>query len=402
MTDIPKATVESITRPSISKPTASFYKRPLPPKCTSFSSQPGKEIFANALLEGNMEAYFPLASQFVTQNEPAYCGLGTLVMILNALEVDPGRRYKGPWRWYEQEMLDCCRSLQSVAETGISLTEFTCIARCNGLNAHVHSAPMGLDKFRQDVKMAARSSDMFMALSYSRASLGQTGSGHFSPVGGYSEAHDSLLLLDVARFKYPSYWTSIQDAYEAMLPLDQVTQLPRGYTLLSPVEPSESIMTSSLTTITLNKSTWKLFQSKIGSSLDSVTGDSIGEFINAVGRVVNSKEIRVVGKRSIASQDSLSALLDEFNGSQFGKLLQVDDPIDGLFLMALFAPNGPFNIRIPQKIKPQLMEEILSTISSSSMSTEMTVLQQQLTALGECCQQESELSCACGKERSCS
>lgn len=300
-----------------------------------------------------------------------------------------------------QQMLDCCRSLQSVAETGISLTEFTCLARCNGLKADVRSAPMGIDKFRQDVKMAARSTGMFMALSYSRASLGQTGSGHFSPVGGYSEAHDSLLLLDVARFKYPSYWTSIEDAYEAMLPLDKVTQLPRGYTMLSPVEPSDSIMTSSLSTITLNKSTWKLFQSKISSASNS-HGDSMSDFIRAIVDVMNSKEINVVGKRSSASDENLSTLLDEFKQSPFAQLLQVQDPIDGLFLMALFAPNGPFNMRIPKTIKSEFMEYILSTLSSSSVSTEMAVLQQQLTALGDCCQQESELSCACGNAKSCS
>lgn len=35
----------------------------------------------------------------VTQNEPAYCALGTLVQILNSLEVDPQRKWKGGWRW---------------------------------------------------------------------------------------------------------------------------------------------------------------------------------------------------------------------------------------------------------------------------------------------------------------
>jgi Phytochelatin synthase len=31
--------------------------------------------------------------------------------------------------------------------------------------------------------------------------LGQTGSGHFSPIAGYHAATDSVLILDVARFK---------------------------------------------------------------------------------------------------------------------------------------------------------------------------------------------------------
>ena len=34
-----------------------------------------------------MECYFGLAAQFRTQDEPSYCGLSTLVMVLNSLEV---------------------------------------------------------------------------------------------------------------------------------------------------------------------------------------------------------------------------------------------------------------------------------------------------------------------------
>jgi hypothetical protein len=47
------------------------------------------------LSTGHMNCYFRLASQFRTQDEPAYCGLATLIMVLNALEIDPGRVWKG-------------------------------------------------------------------------------------------------------------------------------------------------------------------------------------------------------------------------------------------------------------------------------------------------------------------
>ena len=50
----------------------------------------------------------------LSQNEPAYCGLGTLVTALNALEVDPGRVWKGVWRWYDESLLDCCKDLAAV------------------------------------------------------------------------------------------------------------------------------------------------------------------------------------------------------------------------------------------------------------------------------------------------
>lgn len=45
-------------------------------------------------------------------SEPAYCGLGTLAMVLNALAIDPQRIWKGPWRWFSEELLDCCSPLE--------------------------------------------------------------------------------------------------------------------------------------------------------------------------------------------------------------------------------------------------------------------------------------------------
>jgi hypothetical protein len=51
-----------------------------------------------------------------TQAEPAYCGISTLVMCLNAANVDPRQTWKGPWRWYTESMLNCCVDLEVVRE----------------------------------------------------------------------------------------------------------------------------------------------------------------------------------------------------------------------------------------------------------------------------------------------
>jgi hypothetical protein len=82
-----------------------FYKRDLPDTCIPFTSAEGKRLFAEALQDGTLECYFPLAAQFRTQDEPAYCGLTTLVMVLNTLSIDPRRLWKGPWRWFSEEMV---------------------------------------------------------------------------------------------------------------------------------------------------------------------------------------------------------------------------------------------------------------------------------------------------------
>ena len=85
----------------------SFHKRDLPDNLVSFSSQEGKEIFKEALSLGTMECYFPLAEQFITQSEPSYCALSSLAMVLNSLNHDPKRIWKGVWRWISEEMLHC-------------------------------------------------------------------------------------------------------------------------------------------------------------------------------------------------------------------------------------------------------------------------------------------------------
>lgn len=63
-------------------------------------------MFKEALDSGNMESYFHLSDQFVTQVEPSTCGPSTLVMALNALEIDPRIKWKGIWRWFSEENLN--------------------------------------------------------------------------------------------------------------------------------------------------------------------------------------------------------------------------------------------------------------------------------------------------------
>jgi hypothetical protein len=58
-----------------------------------------------------------------TQDEPAFCGLASLAMVLNALSIDPRRTWKGSWRWFHEKLLDCCLPLDRVASEGIVLSQ---------------------------------------------------------------------------------------------------------------------------------------------------------------------------------------------------------------------------------------------------------------------------------------
>lgn len=288
-------TTTTTTTTTITKPRPTFHRRPLPSHLIQLSSEHGKQLFREALSAGFMEAFFLLAEHFHTQMDPSYCGLGTLTMVLNALLIDPDRLWRGSWRWFSEEMLDCCVPLEVVQTKGITMDQFRCLAQCNGANVLLFRAaasdassataeaeadsvptqskstiiqqsnsPMIVDhpqqqqqeeedhvgkesmmppesvkegseeQFRRSVcESCGTSGDRIVVVSYDRKTLSQTGSGHFSPIGGYHPATDMVLIFDVARFKYPPHWCPLSLLWKAMLPLDLATGLSRGFMIVS-------------------------------------------------------------------------------------------------------------------------------------------------------------------------
>ena len=169
-------------------------------------------------------------------------------MVLNALNIDPGRAWKGPWRWFSEQMLECCVPLDVIEARGVSLDDFARLARCHGAAATLVRASTeeeenkngrgveGKDEiaFRNAVKESScvKGGNLFIIASYSRTALGQTGEGHFSPIAGYDAKTDSVLILDVARFKYPPHWVSLPKLVKAMRSRDRSTDAARGWVVL--------------------------------------------------------------------------------------------------------------------------------------------------------------------------
>ncbi len=256
--------------PPLPKPEFSFKGRILPPNLLAFDSTEGKSRFLYSLETNHAEAYFPLSQQFLNQMDPAYCGVSTLMLILNALAIDPNVRWRGGWRWYGNESMlleRCCLEEERVRREGITLEQFCGLARCQGVelvlkrptyerNHDATKTGVSFDQFRQDVIHAVkfpppsdRGSDTrhaetdigpkaskggyFLVASFARSALHQTGDGHFSPVAAYHPPSDSCLVLDVARFKYSPYWVSLKELYDAMIPEDKLTGKSRGWILMN-------------------------------------------------------------------------------------------------------------------------------------------------------------------------
>ena len=190
-------------------------------------------MFAEAMRDGTAKSFFRLMEMLHTQNEPEHCGLATLVTVLNALGVDPYRRWKGIWRFFSEELLDCCEPLSNF-KNGINFDRLASLARCNGLSVRAVSASdTSLDAFRERVRVLSQTQASSMVLAYSRKTLNQTGSGHYSPMGAYHAPSDHLLILDVARFKYRPHWVPLPLMFDAMRLIDPATNKTRGFIELS-------------------------------------------------------------------------------------------------------------------------------------------------------------------------
>jgi len=266
-----------------------LYRRPLPADAIAFSSPEGRQLFAEALAAGGLGGYFPLAEQFHTQSDPAFCGLGSLVVALNALSIDPGRLWKGPWRWFSEEMLDCCVPLTEVQQRGLALDELACLARCNGAEVVLQRADgHGLPELRAALATAARG-DAVLIASYDRAALGQTGRGHFSPLGGYHPTRDLVLVLDVARFKYPPHWVPAERLWAAMRPLDPATGEARGWMVLRRRKHGLALGFS----LKCEGESWRVWTERLRAALDALDADAeVSTLARALRPFVSSVELR--------------------------------------------------------------------------------------------------------------
>lgn len=266
-----------------------LYRRPLPSDAIAFSSAEGRQVFAEALSAGGLAGYFPLAEQFHTQSDPAFCGLGSLVVALNALGIDPGRLWKGPWRWFAEELLDCCVPLAEIRKRGLDIDELACLGRCNGADVRVtRGDASNLGALRAAVAAAAAGESVLIA-AYDRSVLGQTGSGHFSPVAGYHPARDLVLVLDVARFKYPPHWLSLERLWRATHPIDPATGQARGWLVLSPRAQGIALGFS----VICDGESWRGLLERLSAVVDALpTVADVGELARAALPLVENLELR--------------------------------------------------------------------------------------------------------------
>jgi hypothetical protein len=211
---------------------------PLPENLTGFSTRDGEAYFAESDAH---EAYFPLASNFLTQKTQAYCGVASIVMVLNALGVPaPAVPEYAPYRTFTQDNLltqqtDAVLPREVLARQGMTLDQIGGVLGTQPVKTEVHhAAESSVDEFRKLASAYLGEPGHFVIVNYLRKTMGEQIGGHISPLAAYDAKADRFLILDVARYKYPPVWVKAADIFAAMNTPDAVNDnKTRGFILVT-------------------------------------------------------------------------------------------------------------------------------------------------------------------------
>jgi len=211
---------------------------PLPDNLTDLNSEQGETFFFES---GGLQSYFAVADNFVTQKTQAYCGVASIVMVLNALHTPaPTTPEYQPYHTFTQDNLldehtDAILPREVLARQGMTLDQLGALLSLHPATIEVHHAEDGgLDGFRSGARDYLAAKDHFVIVNYLRKAIGQQLGGHISPLAAYDAKSDRFLILDVARYKYPPVWATASDLFAAMNTTDSANNnKTRGYVLVT-------------------------------------------------------------------------------------------------------------------------------------------------------------------------
>jgi glutathione-S-conjugate glycine hydrolase len=210
----------------------------LPENLVNLNSDKGAKL----LIESEaLEAYWPLSIQFVTQKNQAFCGVASIVMVLNALGVPaPSTPEFEPFNTFTQDNVfnpktDTVITQELLARQGMTLDQIGQFLSTYPIRAEVHhAADSTLESFRSAAREFLATDNRHVIVNYLRRTIGQEKGGHISPLAAYDADTDRFLILDVSRYKYPPVWVSAKELFEAMNTTDSDNaDRTRGFVLVS-------------------------------------------------------------------------------------------------------------------------------------------------------------------------
>ncbi|MDJ0735881.1 MAG: phytochelatin synthase family protein [Nostocaceae cyanobacterium] len=208
------------------------------PSLIPFNSDPGEKLLVESK---SREDFFPLTMHFVTQDNLAYCGVATMVMVLNALKIPAPETPKyRQYRIFTQDNLFNNQATQKVlrpevvSRRGMTLEQLGALFASYDVDTKVyHAENTSLKEFRKLAASNLKQPGNFVVVNYLRKEIGQNRGGHISPLAAYNEKTDRFLILDVSRYKYPPVWVKAADLWKAMNTIDSDSRKTRGFVFVS-------------------------------------------------------------------------------------------------------------------------------------------------------------------------
>ncbi len=190
-------------------PTVQAETLPLPQNLVSAATDAGEALFLEA---DAREAYFPLASNFLTQKNQAFCGVASMVMVFNALQLPaPSVPEFDPYRTFTQDNVLDARTeaiipVETIKEQGITLDQLGGLLATQPVTVEVvHAADSSLDTFRNKARVYLSKPDHFVIINYLRKAIGQEKGGHISPLAAFDAAVRPVFDFGRRSLQIPSH-----------------------------------------------------------------------------------------------------------------------------------------------------------------------------------------------------
>lgn len=207
------------------------------PAVVYWDSAEGKALRARMPADAD---YWQLAPNFTAQITQSYCSVASAVTVLNAMPIPkPIDPTYAPYAYFTQsnfftpEVVKVI-SPQTVLAIGMTREQMAETLSRQGVNAiSISGDTLTEEGLRTLLKKTLVDDGQFVLANYYRANLGQVGGGHWSALAAYDAQSDSVLILDVAKYKYPPAWVSISMLQQAIATIDTTSNKPRGLVIVS-------------------------------------------------------------------------------------------------------------------------------------------------------------------------